>query len=217
MFSIDNTLIPDDVEQIMNNTSMDLGAAGYDIFYGWGFVNAFAAIQAALPTTLTLSGDCFFDAGMTQPVDPLTVEVTNLNTGVTFQATTTANAYTLGLAIGDDVSTGDILRYIAKDDTDFINVTDQTVAQADIIAGSLVLDLVLDEYFLDLNDFPHYEAEAPASDKTGAAVAQMVLNYMWWDSDVNPTPPLTFPAQTFLYDYGIANNATARRRHLQAR
>ena len=174
------------------------------------FAVTFPSVEQFLaPPILVLTGSCFFDAGMTQPVDPLTVEVTNLDTGVTFQASTAANQYTLVLDTDTDVSAGDTLRYIAKDDTDFINVTDRVVAQADIDAGSLALDLVLDEYFLDLNDFPHYEAESPVSDKTGAAVAQMVLNYIWWDSDIDPTPPLTFPDQTALYDYGIANNATA--------
>jgi hypothetical protein len=146
---------------------------------------------------------------MTQPVDPVTVEVTNLDTGTTFPAGTSANEYTLVLSVGTDVSRNDTLRYIAKDDTHFINVTDHVVTQGDIDAHSIVLDLILDEFYLDLVDFPMYEAEAPdVNEMCGPAVAQMTLNYMYWDADEDPTPPMTFDDQGALYTYGIDHNAT---------
>ena len=184
-----------------------------NFFNNWTVDGAFATTwpfveQFLDPPTLTLTGSCFFDDAMTMPVNNLTVDVFNLTNGRSFTAGTTANSYSLTLEPGADADVGHTLRLIAKDDTEFINVTDHVVTQQDIDNENINNDLVLDEYYLDLNDFPQYEADPPANDKTGAAIAQMVLNYMWWDSDVDPTPPLTFPDQQVLYDYGIANNAT---------
>ncbi len=183
----------------VNNWTIDGAMASY-----WSAVEPFLA-----PPILTLTGSCFYDPGMTQPVDPVTVEVTNLDTGMTFQASTVANQYTLDLGIGADVNAGDSLRYIAKDDTHFINVTDHLVTQGEIDARSIYLDLILDEFYLDLVDFPMYEAEAPdVNEMCGPAVAQMTLNYMYWDTDEDPTPPMTFDDQGALYTYGINHNAT---------
>ncbi len=183
----------------VNNWTIDGAMAYY-----WSAVEPFLD-----PPILTLTGSCFYDPEMTQPVDPVTVEVTNLDTAATFQASTAANQYTLALSIGTDVNAGDTLRYIAKDDTNFINVTDHLVTQTEIDARSIYLDLVLDEFYLDLNDFPMYEADPPDEDQMcGPAVAQMTLNYMYWDSNQDPVPPMTFDDQQALYDYGIAHNET---------
>jgi subtilisin family serine protease len=38
-----------DVRRILDRTATDLGPAGYDRFYGFGLVNAEAAVGAALP------------------------------------------------------------------------------------------------------------------------------------------------------------------------
>lgn len=46
VFSMDPTLSPDQVETILSETAVDRGAAGYDTQYGWGFVNAKAAVEA---------------------------------------------------------------------------------------------------------------------------------------------------------------------------
>ncbi len=210
VLSVDDTLLPADVEQIMNSTCTDRGAAGYDTLYGWGIVNAFGAAQAAMPDTLTLSGSCFYDVAMTNPVNTVAVQVINLNSGASFTAGTNNNDYTLDLDTTTEVSDGDTLRYIAKDGVEFINVTDRVVTQADLLAGGIAMDLVLDEFYLDLADFPMYEADGPNhNDYSGAAVAQMLLNYIWWDSDIDPTPPLLFDDQSALYAYGISQNATA--------
>ncbi|MCK4814297.1 hypothetical protein KA005_00890, partial [bacterium] len=56
-------------------------------------------------------------------------------------------------------------------------------------------------YWLDLNDFPMYEAESQSNQKSGAAVAQMTVNYMWWDSSEDPEPPELY-SQLELYTYG---------------
>ncbi|MDG2095217.1 MAG: S8 family serine peptidase [Phycisphaerales bacterium] len=46
VFSMDPALSPDQVEAILSETAVDRGAAGYDTQYGWGFVNAKAAVEA---------------------------------------------------------------------------------------------------------------------------------------------------------------------------
>lgn len=41
----------------------------------------------------------------------------------------------------------------------------------------------------------------------GPAVAQMTLNYIWWNSSTDPEPPMTFGDQSLLYASGIENNS----------
>ncbi|MEM2342356.1 MAG: S8 family serine peptidase [Candidatus Bathyarchaeia archaeon] len=50
MFSVNPSLSPVDVERILESTAVDLGEPGYDVYYGWGRVNAYAALKAALET-----------------------------------------------------------------------------------------------------------------------------------------------------------------------
>jgi hypothetical protein len=45
-FSMDFSLTPDDIEQAMKESCMDLGAAGYDTTYGWGFVNGYQVVRS---------------------------------------------------------------------------------------------------------------------------------------------------------------------------
>lgn len=45
------SLGPADVEKILFSTAVDLGAPGFDIYYGYGRVNAAAAVRAALAAT----------------------------------------------------------------------------------------------------------------------------------------------------------------------
>ncbi len=49
ILSVDSSLNAFDVEQVMQESSVDLGAAGYDTIFGWGFVNAHQAIADDLP------------------------------------------------------------------------------------------------------------------------------------------------------------------------
>ncbi|UCE61523.1 MAG: S8 family serine peptidase [Phycisphaerales bacterium] len=207
VLSVNDQLTAAEVGQIMNDTCMDRGAAGYDIYYGWGIVNAHAAMLAASPG-VTLEGYCFYDEAMQEPVNTVTVDVLNLDTSASWAAATTDNYYTLDLQAGSDIHADDTLRLIAKDGGNWINVTDHVVTQPEINAGSIYIDLILDEFYLDLADFPMYEADSPEDQMCGPAVAQMTLNYMFWDSTQDPTPPMTFDDQSVLYDYGIANNET---------
>jgi subtilisin family serine protease len=51
MMAANPALSSGDVQGLLFATATDLGAAGYDIEYGWGRVDAYAAVQAALAAT----------------------------------------------------------------------------------------------------------------------------------------------------------------------
>jgi len=51
IFSANPTLTPYQVEQIMESTAVDLGTPGYDIYYGWGRIDAARALSAATGIT----------------------------------------------------------------------------------------------------------------------------------------------------------------------
>jgi hypothetical protein len=74
-------------------------------------------------------------------------------------------------------------------------VTDHLVTVTDLSAGIINLDLIIDVHYRDLTTFPFY----PPETDTGAAVAQMMLNYLMWNSTLYPAPPLTYPSQQTLF------------------
>lgn len=47
MFSANPALTPTQAEQILKSTAVDLGEPGYDIYYGWGRINASKALREA--------------------------------------------------------------------------------------------------------------------------------------------------------------------------
>jgi hypothetical protein len=51
VFSANPSLTPNQVEQIMESTAVDLGDPGYDVYYGWGRINASKALKTAVGTT----------------------------------------------------------------------------------------------------------------------------------------------------------------------
>ncbi len=65
-----------------------------------------------------------------------------------------------------------------------------------------------DPFVLNLIDFPMYQAQQPNPEQmTGPAVAQMTLNYLWWNDNQDPTPPMLYDDQQWLYDVGRTNNS----------
>ncbi len=169
--------------------------------------------------TLILDGYCMYND--TKPVTNLTVTIHNLNTSMRWNATTEGDYYHLILSIPADVTTNHTLRYIAKDNTTWINVTDSTVTQNEIDTQHKQTNLTLNEYYLDLVDFPMYLAEDNhprynESQLCGAAAAQMNLNYMWWNQTQHDACPLTYDNQTQLYEQGQQNNSNTTLPYLDA-
>ena len=166
----------------------------------------------------TISGYTFKNDGVT-PENNATVKVINLNNSKNWDATTSSadNSYELTLNVGEDVNATEILRLIAKDGAEWVNVTDHEVTQSEIDAGGVSnVNLTLNEYYLDLTDFPMYQANASACPSPGdeyhkmcgPATGQMNLNYMWWNKTADPAgPPMYYDNQTWLYEYGINHNA----------
>jgi subtilisin family serine protease len=56
LFSINPTLSPDEVINLIKNTAIDKGPPGWDMWYGWGRINFGAAAAAAVATLPALSG-----------------------------------------------------------------------------------------------------------------------------------------------------------------
>ena len=51
LLSIDASLTAEQVENAIHSSAIDLGSAGYDTTYGWGFINAHEALLAIIPST----------------------------------------------------------------------------------------------------------------------------------------------------------------------
>ncbi|MFH1100448.1 MAG: LamG-like jellyroll fold domain-containing protein [Methanobacteriota archaeon] len=165
---------------------------------GWGGYLPFLGvidevkITTSLPL-LTIQGHCYYP-GM-QPVNNLTVEIRNLNTTETWQAETETNYYSTAIINSVDVHQGEILRFIARDENESVNITDHIVTSSDISTGSITLDPILTVHYRDLKSFPFYVSQVD----TGATVAQMMLNYLMWNNTQYSEPPLTYPDQHELF------------------
>ncbi len=58
MYSVDQSISPQEVRDLLRNNAKDLGDPGFDIYYGWGRIDAAATIQAmSAPTCLDLTVD----------------------------------------------------------------------------------------------------------------------------------------------------------------
>jgi hypothetical protein len=172
----------------------------------------------AQPTPVYIYG--FACDNESTPVCDLDVTVTNLNTSEVFTAETNAssNFYQLVLNNSSEVQEGNTLRLIAVNESStgyhIINVTTYKITAAELNAGGIFnLNLTLDEFYLNLVDFPMSEANASACPNPGdeehkmcgPATAQMNLDYMWWNSSEETEPQETHN-QSYLYEYGISNN-----------
>ncbi len=172
----------------------------------------------AQPTPVYIYGFAYDNEST--PVCNLDVTVTNLNTSEVFTAETNAssNFYQLVLNNSSEVQEGNTLRLIAVNESatgyHIINVTTYKVTAPELNAGGIFnLNLTVDEFYLNLVDFPMSEANASACPNPGdeehkmcgPATAQMNLDYMWWNSSEETEPQETHN-QSYLYEHGISNN-----------
>ncbi len=72
------TLTPDEVQTILQNSAVDLGTAGWDNQYGYGLLDANAAVLAVAPNTNPPVAD--FSGTPTSGTEPLSVSFTDLST-----------------------------------------------------------------------------------------------------------------------------------------
>jgi len=172
----------------------------------------------AYPLAVLLEGHCNYTS-MT-PVNTVSVDVINLDTGQKWQADTIDDYYSLELTPGEDINTGETLRLIATDDNSSVNVTDHPVTASEISVGLIHFDLILDVHYRDLKEFPMYPADPPDYNQmTGAAAAQMMLNYLVWnkslDSGGPPTPP-PYDDQDAIFDMAHENNTNTSLAYIDA-
>ncbi len=136
VWSENPALTADQVAAILTSTATDLGDPGWDQYYGYGQVDAQAAVQAAeatLPADSTISGQIWVDLnldGQRQPsettgISGAPVRVRNLSTqGVVETLTGAQGQYSVGSLPGGayEVSVGDLMGYIGTTPTT-VNVT----------------------------------------------------------------------------------------------
>jgi subtilisin family serine protease len=90
------TLTVDQIKTLLANTAIDQGDPGMDNNYGWGRVNAFAAVSAALTGIGTLSGTVTSSVGGT-PIENAKVLITDTGQKV---YTNASGQYTIQLVAG---------------------------------------------------------------------------------------------------------------------
>ncbi|MFH1100445.1 MAG: C25 family cysteine peptidase [Methanobacteriota archaeon] len=145
---------------------------------------------------VTIEGYCYYHD--MSPVNSVSVEIKNLNTGEQWEASTNNNHYSLVIYAGRDVNASETLRFTARDNDESVNVTDHVVTAGEISAKSINQNLILNVHYRDLKQFPFYTATMD----TGAAIAQMMLNYLWWNSTLNPSgPPMHYADQQQLFTW----------------
>jgi len=143
-----------------------------------------------------LQGQCYYPD--MNPADTITVEVTNLDTGEEWQASTENNQYSLIMYPGSNLNEGDTLQIIARDNDESVNITMHTVTAEEISAGGATVDLIVDVHYRDLKMFPYYLSTVD----TGASTMKAMLDYLMWNSTVNPLgPPSVYNEQTLYNTY----------------
>ncbi len=83
IFSANPSLTPIEVEQIIESTAVDLGSSGYDIYYGYGRIDASSALTEAVGDTTGGTPD--------DDTEPPSVTITNPGNGDTVSGTITIN------------------------------------------------------------------------------------------------------------------------------
>lgn len=95
IFSVNPSLTPSQVEQILESTAVDLGDPGYDIYYGWGRIDASKALREAV--------------GISPPppdITPPNVAITSPKDGATV-----SGGITVTVDAGDDVAVSKVELY----------------------------------------------------------------------------------------------------------
>ena len=131
------SLTPDEIQTILQNSAVDLGSAGWDIEYGYGLLDANAALQMVTPSNDPPTAN--FSGTPVSGTVPLTVSFTDLSTnspttwnwsfgdggtstlenpGHTY---TTTGTYTVSLTVSNAYGSD------SKTITDYITVTEQPV------------------------------------------------------------------------------------------
>ena len=163
---------------------------------GWSFDQWTGDLNSSEnPDTITMDSDKTVTAHFTEDQYTLTINIVGYGsvTKNPDQATYTYGTDVILTAVEDTPGwvfndwSGDL---VSTDNPETITMDDDKTVTA---------TFVTDGHVLDLNDFPMYLAASPCSLYSGAAAAQMALNYMWWDANDTVAPPMTY-IQSDVYD-----------------
>jgi subtilisin family serine protease len=125
------TLTVDQIKEILAQTAIDEGTAGMDNDYGWGRVNAFAAVSAALTGIGTLSGTVTSSVGGT-PIENAKVLMTDTGQKV---YTNASGEYSVQLVAGDH--NVEVSRFGYDIGTATVTVTANTTTVQDFVLAQL--------------------------------------------------------------------------------
>ncbi|MFH1100672.1 MAG: hypothetical protein V1726_01370 [Methanobacteriota archaeon] len=90
-----------------------------------------------------------------------------------------------------------VLRLIAKDSFESVGILDQEIISIDVHDHVIALPIVVDIHYRDLKEFPYYVSNVDS----GAAVATMMLDYLFWNRSLHPRPLQLFDQQTLFDTY----------------
>ncbi|MEM0233413.1 MAG: S8 family serine peptidase [Candidatus Nezhaarchaeales archaeon] len=107
MYSLNPSLTPNQIEQILESTAVDLGDPGYDVYYGWGRVDAYKALKAVLETTSRGSSSSITNTSTTSnDTTPPTVKIVYPANGETV-----SGSITVKVDVNDDVGVARVELY----------------------------------------------------------------------------------------------------------
>jgi subtilisin family serine protease len=115
---------------LLDQSAIDLGAAGKDNDYGWGRVNAFSAVSAAVAGVGTLEGTVYSSAGGT--VENARVHILDTSQKVYSDAT---GYYSLQLAAGDHEV--EVSRFGYETSTDSVTIVADATTTHDVTLAQL--------------------------------------------------------------------------------
>ncbi|MFH1101423.1 MAG: DUF2341 domain-containing protein [Methanobacteriota archaeon] len=180
--------------EIPNGTTV-----GWRIFYvdlsGNKNCTPVLSFQIGIPTPIIINGYCSYRNGY--EVNPVNVEIINLNAGLHWMADTNGNYYSLELLRDTQITVGDVLRIIARDQNESVNVTDYITTVSDFEEGIITINPVLDIHYRDLKHFPYYLSQV----NSGAMVMKQMMDYLMWNSTIYPQPQDLYSEQTIYNNY----------------
>ena len=188
IFSASPSLAPNQVEQILKSTAVDLGDPGYDVYYGWGRINASKALKATVGSShpdFCLSLSPSFLTIQQGSSGSSTLTVTSLNgfdspVNLTLSGCPTGSNCTLSSTPVTPPSGGSATSTLT------VNVSSTTVASTYSLTvtgtnGSLTRSTTVG---LTVLATPPAPPAAPSS-LTATAVSSSQINLAWMDNAAN--------------------------------
>jgi len=182
----------DDVKDVLYNTAVDLGDAGYDPLYGWGRVDAYAAVAAAVgapgndPPTVSITSPADganFDSGATIVFQGTATDTKDGDLTAALDWTSsidgpigTAGAFSTTLSDGTHTITASVTDSGGKTGTDSISITVITPGAAMHVAD---IEIHLSTKNAGKNIFTRANATVTIVDASNVAVQGATVYGSW--------------------------------------